>query len=336
MYQTLFKGTIFFSLLILTFLFNACSPPLPKEESQKHLRAFDNEMIQLFNRVGNTEAMRSLISLYKINEVPLPLFSFTGVDTITGYQTYDFQKSKGVYYFQADLNRLVKRGESDSVIILFPFKSRYDSLIRFVLSDYGETSTALQMMFPERLHATLYAGSTMLLKMNFQATIKHGMPAKILWHLVFADYNLRLSMKTRFMRTKGVTKVSLVMKESNKPVLNGDITTEVIVTDNNTLVFNKKKIDVEVYPIKIRLQSDYSFLEGKPSDFFSEFNRNSSFKIYNKSNRLMGDIKFTRLDGLDRVNLMFIYPDGSVENLEDMLLVARTILNMKIVNTNKF
>ena len=66
-----FKCFIFIGLL-LVFLFSSCRNKLSKEQGEKHLKAFDSELITMMKQLSETNAFNAFDFLLSYNNLPLP------------------------------------------------------------------------------------------------------------------------------------------------------------------------------------------------------------------------------------------------------------------------
>ncbi len=317
--------------IILNIFLVSCSKSLSRDEGQKYLRAFDNEFIQLFARINETEASGAIQALSLLPEIPLPLFFVNELDEKTGLQSYNFQKMKGIYTYLPENNVIKKTNQCDSVCILFPFKTNDDSLTRFILTDYSESTTALLMMFPQIYKATITANTRKLADISFKGVVKHELPADAEMKLLFSNFQIQLTMKTSFKKTHGTIKMRIEISEDNKPILSGRIITDVKITEYKTLVYNNKTIELDVFPLKIRFESALDFSSSTSGKFIEEFNNNSNFEIFTHSGDKVGDVFLAHVTGRDRINFHIKYGDGYTENLEDLLLSVKKIINFKII-----
>lgn len=319
-------------LILIVFLFISCSKPLTKENSQKHLRAFDNEITQLFTRMNNTEGLQALKQLSLYQALPLPMMVQNCTDSISGLQSYSFDLAKGNYLAQNEEFCLNEIGKSDSISIVFAYKSRNDSHAQFILSDYSEAATKLQMMFPKTIEACIIANGSKLISISEKAILKHDLPASIEAKISFGNFIVNLVMETTFRKSDATMHLKLQIEESGKSALTVKMITDVAFTKENSIVYNNKTIDIEVFPILIRFKSEQDFSNPDASHFIENFNSQSNFVIFDGKNQLIGEIFLDKISGRDRLNPMIRYSDGTVENLEDMLLFVRKLLNFKLVH----
>lgn len=310
-------------LLFIAFLCSTCKQALAPEEGRKHLRAFDNEVIQLASRIGKTEAFRALIRLSEISELPIP---FMNANYVSGY---NFNTNKGVYIVKSRTGNIEKQAESNMVELIYPFDSKWDSLASFTLMDYAETQTALQMIFPRKLEAKITAGEKTLFTAHLSAAYKHDLPAEMDVELLFANFKIKMLLNTTFKSSYAVLNLEFQLEENGEKKFSTSLTSNVKTVDN-TLFYNNIDISLTAFPIRLTYRSDQDFLNSEPGNFIEIFNYHTQIDISSLNGNQIGQVFLAQIQGRDRINPMIHYPDGSVENLEDILFVLQKLLNMKM------
>jgi len=310
-------------LLFIAFLCSTCRQALAPEEARKHLRAFDNEVIQLAGRIGKTEAFRALIKLSEIPELPIPFMNETYA------YGYDFNANKGIYYLNAEIGAIEKQAESNRVELIYPFDSKRDSLANFTLIEYGETQTALQMIFPQKLEAKITAGEKTLFTAHLSANYAHDLPAKMAFELLFANFKFKLLLNTTFYPSYAKLNIAFELEENGEKKLSTNLSSNVTTVDN-TLYYNDINISLIAFPIRLMYQSDQDFLHTETANFIETYNNHTQINISSTNGNQIGQVFLTHIAGRDRINPMISYSDGSVENLEDMLFILQKLLNMKM------
>lgn len=314
-------------LFFIAFSFSKCRDPLPPEEGRKHLRAFDNEIIQLARRIGKTEAFGALIKLSEFSNPPIPYMNKNSA------LAYDYSANKGLYYVNAETGAFEKQAQRNWVELIYPFDSKHDSLVIFTLSDYAETQTALQMAFPQRLEAKVMAGNKTLFTAHLSATFEHDFPAKMDVEIIFANFKISMLLSTTFRRSHAILNMEFEMEENGEKKLSTTLTANVITTDNTTF-YNNIDISLAAFPLRVAYQSDQDFLNSEPENFIETFNKHTQIGISTPDGNQIGQIFLARIQGRDHLNPMIRYPDGNVENLEDMLFIIHKIINMKMFILN--
>ena len=325
-----FKPVQYILPALLVLAVTACGPrKAPREHSRKVLRAFDNELIQLSGNLSSTKAFEALMLLRSLPGVQLPFISVN--DTIPGTETeiFTLRRAKGVYRYSTGDSLVVKTADSDSLIVFFDDKDNPGKLFKLVISAWKETMTAFGMVFPEMLEASLFMDDRRIGEVHYQAVFKHGFPAEISMVGKSGKYAFDMELETRFRRTKSVVQVKFEIQDGDRSLIKGRIDSDVVRTAQNTLAYHDKRIELEIFPLKVILDSDYRFPQSDTMGFFEGFNRHSRIRLTDNEGASLGEVKLVQVPGRSRVNLMMHYNDGSSENAEDFLLSVRKIMNMK-------
>lgn len=316
-------------LCFIALLFSTCKQALPPEEGRKYLGAFDNEMIQLVRRIAKTEGFGALISFAKRSDLPVP---FMNKNTTSDY---NFNANKGLYYVNSKTGAVEKKAQSNVVELIYPFDSQHDTLAKFILSDYSETPTALQMTFPQKMEMKIMAGEKTLFTTHLSATFEHDFPAKMDVEIIFAAFKIRMLLNTTFRRSHAHLKMEFEIEENGKKKLSTTLTSKVKIT-GNTLFYNNIDFSLEAFPIQVAYESDLDFSHSDPENFVEIFNKHTKIRITSLEGNQIGSVFLAQLQGRDCLNPMFRYPDGTIENLGDVLLIIQKVLNIKIHNLDGF
>jgi hypothetical protein len=322
---------VFLAALIVSRFFS-CNPSMTSEEGRKHLKALDNELIQISVRMSKSEAFKGLIELGKIPNLPLPFKLILPVDSIKEAAAFDFSVHKGVYDVDSKTGIARLNRPSDSLIVHFPFQTSYDTIATFILTEYEESETALQMLFPVSMKAKLIAGDVEFLNIDFFATLEHGFPSTMDLKMTFGYFCLEGKMKTSFGKKASSTEVDLKLSEENNTIINGAIFSEIKISPDKTLIFNNKRTDFFVYPVEIKFRSGFDFSETNPASIINDFNQATIFKVSDINNRKIGDIYLAEALKKDRVKMMIRYNDNSEDDLEDVMIFIKRLLNIKFVS----
>ncbi len=321
-------------LLFIAFILiqsASCKRSTTSEEGRKLLRAMDSELIQISSKISKTEAFKGLVELGKIPNLPLPFKFIVPIDSIHETVSFDFDQHRGVYTIDKKTGKASLNRPSDSLIIHFPFQTSYDTIATYILTEYDESETAFQMLFPVRMKAKLIAGNAEFLNIDYHASIEHGFPSTADIKMTFGYFRLEGRMKTRFGKKTSSVKVDLKLTEENKPIIQGDIFSEIKFSTHNTLIFNNQRISFFVYPLTINFKSGFDFSEIYPSSIIRDFNQATAFNITN-NNRKIGDIYLEETMKKDRIILMIRYSDNTEDDLEEVMIFVNRILNIKFVS----
>lgn len=319
----------------LLFVFG-CQKKPDKEASEKLLRAFDFELLQQTNQLMQSKAVTSLTPFFTLPGAPLPMLSSNVSDSISMLNGYDLEKAKGEYVFSR-----ASRGWDfkDSAKAAMPLKLTYlndnDSLVHLFVKEYSEAPIELQMFFPTRLKAELYAGSNRLMTIEYCAEVKNRFPASADLHISLTKYEIVLHLKTKFKsRSSAELKIDLSIMEAHKQTLKLSLKSDVSMGQNNVLTYNKLKLFIEAFPLIVKLNSDFDFAQLGDGDFFEEWNKKTKAEILNDKNQQLGTFHLIRNKPRDRAGLLIEYNDGSFQSLEEIMLVVQKVLDTKIQSTH--
>jgi hypothetical protein len=330
--QFYFRKPVVVALCIgIIFQYSACtSRKVSPEQSRKILKAFDYELIQIANRFSNTQAFRAIMLARKLQGVQLPFLSTNDTLAETNLATYNLQLAKGVFYFSSLDSLPQKTANSDSLILVFPSGNKEsDAPYKMIISEFAERQTDLGMLFPEAFEAVIFKGDQKVGSLKYSASFKHEMPASVSININAGNFNIEVQLETIFRKKKSLIEIHFTLHENDKQLILVTLDTEVAETKTGSLAYDKKHIEIEVFPLNVIVDSEYNFSEGKVTDFFREFNDQSVIKLFDTEGQMLGNVKLEQTEGRSRINLMMYYNDGSSENLEDFLLTVKKVLNMK-------
>jgi hypothetical protein len=318
-------------VMMVILLFSYCSTgKATPDHSRKILKAFDSELMQIARRFGNTQSFEAIMIARKLPGIQLPFLSVNDTLEGTELETFNLQRAKGVFYYHSVDSLPEKIAQSDSLILIFPAgNEKKTEEFRIVVSSFNEILTDLGMLFPETFDAEIYKGGRQVGNLSYSATFKHGMPASVLFNLKAGGFDIETKLETTFRKKKSSVEAQFTLHESGNQRIKVNIDSEVRQTTSGAMAYDGKHIEIEVFPLKAEIKSDYLFSETDAVDFFDEFNKRSTIKLTDSEGLSLGKVKLEQTEGKSRINLMMYYNDGSADNLEDFLLTINKILNMK-------
>lgn len=320
-------------LLFILMAQSSCSGKADKEESRKYLRAFDAEISNHARKIVGSRSFDAIRKLLYLPGTPLPMISHNiklGPDSITAYS---LEKASGCYSFDSPNQQWNKTNAGTNGIPLqLLFSDREDEVLEFQMLEYTESVSALGMTIPTRMKASLLDAKHQLLSLEFRSTLREGFPEKAWLRMNLAGYECNFELLTKFTGRKSAdVEMQLLISKDNTQLIRSMLSAETTIGDHGTLFYNKLSATVEAFPLLVSLQSDYSSEKMAQNDFFDNWNKLSSIKVKTQEGVLLGNIMIRRLPESDRINLMMRYNDGSEENLEEIMLLIKAILNVKIV-----
>lgn len=292
----------------------------------------DSELIQITNKVRSTDAFKGLIALDKITNLPLPFRIMVSNDSLAIPVDFDFNLHKGCYRVSKKTGIAYLERISDSLIVHFPLQTQFDTMAVFIVAAFEESQTELQIMLPVRLNAILMAQDKKLMTIDFEATIEHGFPSKMDLNMLFGQFSLEGKMRTKFRKKASNVSINLNLSEDKKSLFKSRIFSDVEISNQQKLVFNKKRMDFEIFPVQLQFSSSLDFSAISATNFINDFNQQSTFKVKSNRGNLIGDIFLRDVSKKDRINLFIRFNDGSEEELEELIMTVKRILNMKMLN----
>lgn len=316
---------------VLIFLYTGCSNrKATPDQSRKILKAFDSELMQIARRFSHTQSFEAIMIARKLPGIQLPFLSVNDTLEGTELETFNLQRAKGVFYYHSVDSLPEKIAQSNSLILIFPAGNEMKAEdFKIVVSSFNEIRTDLGMLFPESFDAVIYKGDRLVGNLNYSATFKHGMPATVLLNLKAGNFDIDMRLETTFRRKKSSVAISFAVHEAGSQRIKVIIDSEVTQNASGAMAYDGKYIEIEIFPLKAEIKSDYLFSQSDAAGFFSDFNKLSTIKLTDSEGNLLGIVKLEQAKGRSRVNLIMYYNDGSSENLEDFLLTIDKILNMK-------
>jgi hypothetical protein len=318
----------FFCVTISCFLFFSCHQKLTKEEGEKQLRAFDNEVIILSKQLTESHAYRLLLQLDTIKHLPLP-FQFGTAVPGKPYH-YNFEYSKGIYLYNKEKNEMYKSAPSDSIVLIFPYLSEVDSVAKMILTAYKEEQSVWNIMLPVKLEAKILLGNHTVLNIHCLGEINYGLPVDYLFEIEFSRFQIKTALTTKLSRNKGRVKIVNSILKDQSEVFNCESNLITRMNENQQIVFGLVKSKIEVFPITIDLNINRNKIDKNTTHFIEDFNKNASIWIYgNRQRTVIGKLELKDRPNNDRLNPAIIYNDGSIEYLDDFLFSVAQILNVK-------
>ena len=313
-------------LLVILLLISSCQRRMDKQSAQKHLKAFDSELIQLTRNISRTTGYHALEALVKIGNLPLPL-GYSGDDNPLAY---NLEENKGVYAVN-QFHKLEKVQNSDSLIIIYPFISEKDSVAKLVMSQYNEEMTILGVMFPTEAKISIEIAGSSMLHISSHGEIAHGVPVKSNTEFRFGNYVMNANLITKLTRKKGKVDFSLNISKLDKDIFTAKAKFNAYMGENTSLSVSELKCSGQVFPVSFKVASNYGDIAKNSTDFVHDFNQCTKINLWNyQGTQKIGGVQLGRREKSDRLNFMVIYNDGSSEFLSDYLFSLETLLNVKL------
>lgn len=316
-------------ILFASFLLPACKQPFQKDEAEKYLRAFDNELISLIKNFQHTRAFIILREILAIENVPVPFFAHKS-EIPGGIQQFNFEKLKGVYDFDSINKQFILSGASDSIIINFNRKQSDDKQIKLVIAEYAEEATSSNLMFPTNLKASMFAGSKKIVEIEQVARLEHQLPLEAQLRIDFENYHLEVDLASRLRRNHANATFKVAVSRNSEKILCWLIKSKVGFTKEGSIFIRSLQTQMSVFPVFIRADIDNDAIKSNAIDFIDEFNRYSSINVFClKDKRKLGDVRLKARESSDKLDYAFFYNDNSSVFLEDLLFTIEKLMNIK-------
>ncbi|MBS4012354.1 MAG: hypothetical protein KGZ97_01160 [Bacteroidetes bacterium] len=310
------------------FLFS-CTNQMDKDEALSHLKAFDNEIIRLHDKLVETRPYLALKKLKTINNIPLPFF-LTNQSEITDTIEYNFTENKGIFEHNVECNMFEKKADSDSLVLLFKDAVNRNADVRLIVTEYDAKSTASNFNIPTSLKAEMYIGNQQAMEINHYAEVNYGMPLKIDFKGKFDEYNISIQMSTKLRKKSGKLQCEILISGSSGIILTWNVDANLGFEDDASYYINKLLMKVELFPVIIDINVYNKGIGRHSVDYVSDFNKNSRIKIYSKTDgRTIGIVKLKTRPGSDKLDFVVYYKDGSYEYIDDFIISIRRIMSIK-------
>lgn len=315
--------------LSFCFFLSACHKNLSREQSEKHLKAFDSELIMMVKQMSETNAFKALNILLSYDNLPLP-FKYPEFTELGDPIAFDFQQNKGIYQLNDTIDEIIRCGESDSIVIIFPVQSEKKIPATFIITDYKEELSVWGMMFPTLANMKLIIEDRTLFEVHLNSEMAYSVPVKSNISASFDLFKLEAHLKTKLSKTKARINVDLEIFKRDEEYLKINSAIKTKITDQNSMLFNKVEIYCEALPIILKADVDYGEINSDSHYFVRDFNENSSIQVLTNKKDYLGEIKLMEKANSDRLNFVVEHNDKTFSYLEDYMLTFKEIMNTKI------
>lgn len=321
---------IILSVVLLNICIYSCTGVMDKQQAESHLKAFDNELIRLVDKIFETRSYLALEKIKSISSAPVPIIKHES--EIDGSPpAFDFMSQKGIYYHDTILNIFAKEQESDSIILFYNDVVNTNAIVQLIIAEYTEDATSSSFLFPTRINAVMYIGKREAMKVDHKAKVEHGMPIDIDFNASFDDYKIIAKLNTKLRKKTGKLNTSFEIFRNDDILLSWIVNADLAFAESTSYYINKISMKFELYPIVIDVKVNNKLISKNSSDYVSEFNKHSNIKIFSGNNgRKIGDLRLKSKDGSDKLDFVVYYKDGSYAYIDELLLSAKRIMNIKL------
>jgi hypothetical protein len=316
-------------LFSLVILFAACNKTLPKKDAEKQLKAFDNELITLFDQLSESEGLRLLNHLLSVNNLPLPLLSL--VESNPGEaSTYHFSEHAGIYRVDTLSMQAIKTGTSDSVLVHFPYRSRNDSMAYLLLTNYQAKMTKWGTEVPTSMDMKLGISDRILFSLNIEGEVKHNIPTKMNIEMKLAQYHLKLRLRSLLNKQTARFYFKVDLKNSVQSILKSKVYMQHDVSNPAGSILEKTKISLKSFPVNIGVFIDNRSINPASTNFVEEFNQHTQIEVQSQlSNARLGTVQLKERPGQAKLHYALTYSDSSSVFLEDLMLSYKYLMNLR-------
>jgi len=314
----------FFVIVLIT---GGCSKKPSKTEAEKQLKAFDNELIIIYDQISKSEGYRILNQLLTIDDLPIPLLNLVQSNASTP-TLFRFEEHTGFYTVE---NKKAKwKSPSDSIIIEFPFRFRSDSVAYFELSNYTEELTQWGSLMPTSLDLKLKAAGMILFEMNLKGEVNHDIPTKMDLVVKIDNYLMKTKLKSLLNKRKARFYIDLGIRKAGEDIVSLDAYMRHDVTNPDQSVLEKTKIKWRTFPLDIRILVDNKSFDPATNDFMEKFNQHTIIQVKSQLNGAsLGKVELKKRQGLGKLNYAMTYNDGTTVFIEELLLTYKYLMNAR-------
>lgn len=318
------------ALLIVAIYFVSCTKELPPEEAEKHLRAFDTELISFGRSIQRTRSYEILHELMRKEVLPLPFFAHQVASPASYYQ-YDFEGLRGVYTLDTLTHQYVYSHPGDSLVLLIPHAQEADFSIELFIASYSEEVGVHNSLFITQMDAGLRVAEKMPVMICYEAEMAHEVPVKGRLEVYMEDHRLEVIMKNRLRKKHADVQIEITAFRGSQAKLQGMLRARVQMDESGGLNIRNLAIQFAAFPVKVDARVRISeFDHAEAFDFVQALNQNSQIQVFTSSQKgKLGTIKLKPREGQDRLDYAFVFNDGSFKYLEELLFTAERIMNIK-------
>jgi hypothetical protein len=319
-----------FILIQLLVLFSgACKQPLPKDEAEKHLRAFDNELISFMNGLQGTRSFLILEEIFAVKDLPLPFFAHHSLNP-GKIQKFDFETHKGVYEFDSIGNTFKLSGNSDSIVILYRQSKTIAQPVKLIMTDYNEEASSSSLMFPTSINASLYIGDKRTVHISHIARVEHQLPLEGKFEIVFENFYLHADLSSRLRKDFANLTFNFTANRDTEQKIHWLLKSKVGMADDGVFLIRSLSSHISVFPLFVEIDVDNDAISSDAVDLMNEYNQHSNIEVFRlKDLRKVGRVELKTREASDKLNYALYYEDGSFVFIEDILLTFKQILNIK-------
>lgn len=315
----------YFIILLLLCVHLSCKQKLSAEQGEKHLRAFDNELISFSKQISGSETYKVFEKLFSIQNLPIPL-RYHEQEKGT---PYPFNELKGIYRYDSLTNKCIKSTASDSIIIYVPLRSSKIPEAKFIVAHYTEEPSIWGIMFPTQIDMKLELDGRAVASIISSGKLKYQVPTASNTTIQFDQFSFNMDLRSKLSRKKSKMFVNAQLNNAQRNLLSCNSEMEVAQTDIAGTLFHNTQLELKVFPLCIYINSQYEAIDPATHNFIASFNKNVNIKIETNEQAQLGKILLKEIPTSNRLNFAVEYSDGTSVLLEDFLFFARWVMHVK-------
>lgn len=311
------------------FFFGACKQQMEKDEAESHLRAFDNELVRIIQNIGKTTSLATLDFLSGTANSPLP-YMFGNEESDESPQEFHFESVRGIYRLDTISNTFIKTAKSDSIIIYFRNPVLNHVKTKLTLAQFKEEPSNSAFQFPTEIDLVMEAGDRTIMRIGHNATIEYGIPTEMDFNGLFDNYEIKSAISTRLRRTSGRLQFETHVFRNGEQIFDWLLHAGLGFEEGITYRLRRVKMEVGIFPARYRVQVNNHEIPLRTNDYIAEFNESSAITIHSTTkNQLVGQVELYARENSDKLDYIVRFKDGSYLFMEDFLITARSILNIR-------
>lgn len=316
-------------LLLGLVLLTACKRSLPKKEAEKYLKAFDNELIILFNQLSESEGLFLLNRMLAVENLPLPLLNLVASNK-QSEPAYRLANYAGIYRVDTLSMLAQKVAPSDSLVVLLPYRSKKAGEAFLVLSSFEASMTKWGTEVPTKMELKLGIDDRVLFAMHIDGEIKHDIPVKMNVEMQLAQYLLQLKLRSLLTRQRARFFLNIAVLNGERNIVKAKSYMQHDVSNPGASILEKTKVRLVSFPVDVKVRIDNLSIDPHSNNFVKEFNQNTSITVRKQNDKtFLGTVALKEREGEARLNYALTYSDGSLVFLDELMLSYKYLMNLR-------
>ncbi len=299
-------------------------------EAEVYLKAFDNEIIRLADKLSHTQSYKALKKISEIDSAPVPILKHEAANSGLPDE-FLFNNLRGIYTHDTINNKFIKQSQSDSIIIYYKYNDKQDIDVSLIIADYREEITSSSFMFPTIIEAKMLINGNKRMEISHSGSVEYGMPVDMDFAAYFDEYKIGSIIKTKLSQKSAVVRKNTFIEKNSEPIFSWNLQSILSFDESVSFYIKTLSMQCKMYPIYISARVNNDNISPNTNNYPEEFNKNSKITVYSSTdNRKIGEVRLKTKEGSDKLDYALYYNDGSFVYIDELLLSADRILNIKI------